>query len=179
MPDYEKLTSLALECGFTNAGPLDPSTLVFMDEVRDMCAADKCQMYDKSWACPPACGTLEEMRKKVEGYKHGLIVQTVGEMEDSLDWEAIQDTAAKQGENFMKLEAELEKLFPKLVAMGTGTCTRCTKCTYPDAPCRFPEKLFTSMEGCGLLVSKVCTDNGMPYNYGPNRIAYTGCFLFN
>ena len=33
------------------------------------------------------------------------------------------------------------------------------------------------MEAYGLMVNQVCLDNGLHYNYGPNTIAYTGCFL--
>ena len=56
----EDLKALAKECGFDVAEDLDPKTLKFLPEVRDMCAADRCRHYNKSWACPPACGTLEE-----------------------------------------------------------------------------------------------------------------------
>ncbi len=178
MLDYDSLTKKALDAGFTNAGPLDVSTLDFMPEVRDMCAADRCQSYNKSWACPPACGSLEDMRDKVKKYKSGLLVQTVGQLEDNMDWEAMQKTAEDQAENFDRLFDVLKKDYPDLLAMGTGTCTRCKPCTYIEGkPCRFPDKLVYSMEACGLFVSKVCTDNGMKYNHGPNTVAYTACFL--
>jgi predicted metal-binding protein len=178
MLNFEELTQLAKDCGFTQAGPLDVSTLEFLPEVRDMCASDRCQSHGKNWACPPACGTLEEMRDKVKAYTSGILVQTVGQLEDNLDWETMQQTAEDQAEHFRKLQDALTTLYPNHLAMGTGTCTKCQKCTYPEGkPCRFPEKLTYSMEACGLFVSKVCTDNGMKYNYGPNTVAYTACFL--
>ena len=68
---------------------------------------------------------------------------------------------------------------PDLLPLNAGCCTVCKQCTCPDAPCRFPEKAISSMEAYGLLVNQVCTDSGLQYNYGPNTIAYTGCFLFN
>ena len=33
------------------------------------------------------------------------------------------------------------------------------------------------MEAYGMLVLEVCKDNHLGYYYGPNTIAYTGCFL--
>ena len=177
MLDYEKLFKLAEECGFNSYGKLDVSTLKFLPEVRDMCQANTCGMYNKSWACPPACGTLDEMREKVQGYNEGILVQTVGQLEDSMDWEGIQETSKKQADNFAKMWEELEKEYVNIMAMGTGACTKCKKCTYPDAPCRFPDKVASSMEACGLVVSDVCTANGVKYNHGPNTICYTGCFL--
>lgn len=178
MLDYDALKMLSLDAGFTNSGPLDVSTLEFLPEVRDMCASDRCQSYNKSWACPPACGTLEDMRAKVKGYSKGLLVQTVGQLEDNFDWDNMQKSAQDQSENFERLWTVLEKDYPNLLSMGTGTCTKCKPCTYIDGkPCRFPERLLYSMEACGLFVSKVCTDNNLKYNYGPNTVAYTGCFL--
>jgi len=177
MPDYEKLAVMANECGFTHSAPLDISTLEFLQEVRDMCSADKCTKYNTTWSCPPACASLEEMRKRVTGYSGGLLVQTVGEIEDSYDWEGITDTGARHKENFGKMRDEIEKGHPSVLAMGAGSCTLCETCTYPDMPCRFPERMAASMEACGLYVSKVCTDNGLRYNYGQDKIAFTSCFL--
>lgn len=177
MINYELLVRLAKETGFTYAAPLDVSTLEFLPSVRDMCAADRCHSYNKNWACPPASGTLEEMREKVKAYSKGLLVQTVGELEDNYDWEGMQQAAAGHAEHFVKLHDLLLKEYPGLLAMSAGTCTRCAKCTYPDNPCRFPDKLTYSMESSGLFVSKVCTDNNLQYNYGENKVTYTSCFL--
>ena len=177
MLDYDKLFKLAEECGFNSYGKLDVSTLEFLPEVRDMCAVNTCGMYNKSWACPPACGTLEEMRERVKKYTRGIIVQTVGQLEDSLDWDGIQEAAEKQSVSYQKMMKALKEEYPDLMPMGTGACTNCKKCTYPDEPCRFPDKLVSSMEACGLVVSNVCTANGVPYNHGKDTICYTGCFL--
>jgi predicted metal-binding protein len=65
------------------------------------------------------------------------------------------------------------------MAMGTGGCSRCAKCAYPDEPCRFPDKLCPSMEGAGLVVNEVCTANGLKYNHGKDTICYTGCYLLD
>jgi len=177
MIDYKKLAEIAGECGFTNFAPLDVSTLEFLQEVRDMCNGKQCNRYGKSWSCPPACPTLEEMRERVTGYTGGILVQTVGDLEDSYDWDGIQDTAKRQSVNFGRMWDDVEKECPSVLAMGTGGCIKCETCTYPDAPCRFPDRMASSMEACGLFVSKVCTDNSLAYNYGPNKIAFTACFL--
>ena len=177
MPDFDKLTEIAGGCGFTHYAPLDVTTLEFLQDVRDMCNAKQCNRFDKSWACPPACGTLEEMRERVKGFSGGLLVQTVGDLEDSYDWDGIQETAKRQHENFERMWGELEKEYSSIFAMGTGGCIKCETCAYPDEPCRFPERMAASMEACGLFVSKVCTDNNLAYNYGPNKMAFTACFL--
>ncbi len=176
MTDYK---ALALECGFSNVEPLDPKTLKFLPDVRSMCAADRCQSYGKTWSCPPACGELDYWEERCKPYTKGLILQTVGDREDSYDFEAMMEVAKDNDRHFEEYTDILREKRADFVAMSAGTCTRCAKCTYPDAPCRFPEKLYPSMEACGLFVSGVCRDNGVSYYYGDEKIAYTCCILYN
>jgi len=177
MIDYERLSEIARECGFTHSTPLDISTLEFMQEVRDMCNAQHCSNYGTSWSCPPACVPLEEMRERIKGYSQGIIVQTVGDIEDSYDWEGIMNTGAELKKSFALMRGKLIKENRNILAMGAGVCKLCESCTYPDSQCRFPDRMEISMEAYGLLVSKVCKDNGLAYNYGPDKIAFTACFL--
>ena len=176
MTDY---ASLALQCGFTNAAPLDVGSLHFLSEVRDMCRADRCRNYGKSWSCPPACGDLAFWTERAKRYDSGLLLQTVGEIEDSYDFEGMQAVSALNKQQVDALADALHAADADFLLMAAGTCKRCEKCTYPDAPCRFPDKLFPSMEACGLFVSQVCRDNGVDYYYGSDRIAYTCCLLYN
>ena len=178
MLNYEELAAQGKAAGFTHVVPLDISTIQLMPEVRDMCATNSCGAYGQKWSCPPGCGTLEECRQRLQGYTEGILVQTVGELEDEMDYESMQETGQRHKEAFERFYAQLRPQYPDMLAVGTGGCTQCKTCTYPDQPCRFPEKAISSMEAYGLLVNQVCTDSGLQYNYGPNTIAYTGCFLF-
>ena len=81
----QELTALAGKIGFEHTGSLDPATIELKEEVREMCASGKCAMYDKRWSCPPGCGTLDDCRELLKGYTHGILVQSVGELEDSFD----------------------------------------------------------------------------------------------
>ena len=174
----EDLIQIGLDCGFTEAVPLDPKTLVLRQEVRDMCAVNKCGAYNSNWTCPPACGTLEEMGEKIAKYSRGVLLQTTGRMEDEYDIEVMMEAPKKHRENFKKFVEKLRELYPDSMPMGAGGCRNCQKCTYPDAPCRFPEKATVSMEGCGLVVTEVCQSAGVPYYYGPNTITYCACALY-
>jgi predicted metal-binding protein len=175
--DTNTLVREALEFGFSHAGELNVKSLVFMPEVRDMCGAGKCNQFGKNWRCPPGCGSIEEAAERAAQYSYGLIVQTTGQMEDDFDYETIQTAGAKHKENFDFLVEKLRARYPDMLPMGAGTCTICKECTYPHAPCRFPERSISSMEAYGLWVSKVCELSGIPYNYGKLTLTYTSCYL--
>lgn len=177
MLNMDQLNALATESGFTHCGPLDASTIELKDEVRAMCNANACRVYGKNWSCPPACGELPELRERINQYHSGILVQTVGDVEDSMDFEGMMEAQEAHKEHFEAMHEELLKTWPNLLALGAGTCTRCKECTYPDAPCRFPEKRVSSMEAYGMVVMETCKANNMGYYYGPEHIAYTSCFL--
>ena len=174
----QEFCALAKEIGFEQAGPLDPATIELKEEVREMCASGKCAMYDKRWSCPPGCGTLDECRELLKGYTRGILVQSVGELEDNFDIETMMETEAAHKERFYAMRKALVEKGIDALAAGAGCCTICPECTYPDAPCRFPEQKMSSMEALGMLVLEVCKANDMRYFYGENTIAYTSCFLF-
>lgn len=172
-----ELCALALELGFEHSAPLDPATIELKQEVREMCASGKCAMYDRRWSCPPGCGSLEDCREVLKGYTRGVLVQSVGELEDSFDVETMMETEASHKERFTAMTNALRDRQTGALPIGAGCCTLCRDCTYPDAPCRFPDRKMTSMEAMGMLVVEVCKANGLDYFYGQNTIAYTSCFL--
>lgn len=174
---YEALIRRALDAGFSYAAELDCATLDLLQEVRDMCSVNSCGMYGKNLACPPACGSLEECRALVKRYYGGIIVQTVGDVEDSLDFEGMMEAEEKHRRQFYAMAEELRKEYPDVLPLGSGCCMICKECAGPDGPCRFPEKRISSLEAFGVLVNDLCSRNGLKYYYGPQKIAYTACFL--
>lgn len=174
---YEELALDAKAAGFTAWAPLNGAHVELRQQVRDMCAANSCGQYGKRWSCPPGCGSLDDCRAALAEYGGGILVQTVGEVEDSFDFEAMAAIEAEHKAHFGRMYASLRRRGVPALALGAGCCTKCQTCTYPDAPCRFPKEMVSSMEAYGMLVSQVCQSGGLPYYYGPGRLAYTGCFL--
>ena len=174
----EHLIQLLKEIGFETVAELDVTTLKALPEVRQMCEVNTCGAYNTRWSCPPGCGSVEECNEIMHRYGKGILVQTVGDIEDSLDWEGIMEVKEVHDKRFLKgtelMRGELEEVLP----LGDGACRRCKECTYPDEPCRFPDLASASMEAFGLFVSDVCKKNGILYNYGNGKMCYTGCYLF-
>ena len=178
MPRMEVLLNMAQEAGFTHACPLRIDTVELKQEVRQMCAENTCGRYGRNWSCPPACGELEDLRAQVAAFGCGLLVQTVGDVEDSFDFEAMMEIEQRHKENMERLQAQLLPLGVPVLCLGAGSCTLCKICTYPDAPCRFPDKLYPSLEGYGILVTELAKKAGLNYNGGANTVSYFGMLCF-
>lgn len=166
----------AKEIGFDIAVAIDPQTLMAREDVRAMCAEDKCGGYNKNWTCPPAVGTIEDCQQKMNRYTRGILLQSVGYMRKNVDSKCYRETEQRHMENFYALAEELRKEYPDALCLGAGGCRVCKQCTYPE-PCRFPQKAVSSMEGYGLFVTQVCRDAGVLYHHGEKTITYTACIL--
>lgn len=173
----QELKKLAEDCGFDHCGMMNMEALVFDPQVREMCAADRCQNYGRSWSCPPGCGTLEEIAQRVAGYARGILLQSTGLLEDDFDLDTMMETEARHRERFFSYVEKLRGLGLDILPMASGACSACSTCTYPHAPCRDPRRAIPSMEAYGLMVSRVCLESGLGYYYGPGTITYTACVL--
>lgn len=173
----ENWIRIAKECGFAHAAPLDISTLVPRQAVRDMCAGDKCGAYGKNWTCPPHCGTLAECEEKIHGYSGGILLQTVGILKKTIDTKGYARTEQAHLEALHRFARAIRQEYPDALCLGSGGCRICESCAWPE-DCRFPRLACASMEGYGLFVTQVCRDNAMEYYYGPKTISYTACVLF-
>ena len=67
----------ALSMGFADAAIMDTKDLVFVPEYRQFCEDNLCGNYNLVPACPPTCGTVEEMQAKALKYEKALVLQTV------------------------------------------------------------------------------------------------------
>ena len=179
MNELDRIMEIIEAAGFSHTGKISMDTVELRDEVRDMCRNGNCGKYDRNWSCPPGCGTLDQCRQQLLSYKTGILVQTVGEIEDSMDWEGMKDTEERHKKTFLETAEKLRKIAPGFLPLGAGTCTLCRECTYPDSPCRQPERRISSMEAYGILVSDICSGNQVKYYYGTKTIAYTSCYFFD
>lgn len=171
----EQWLQIALETGFTYAVGIPEDAVKLLPEVRSMCESNTCHAYGKNWSCPPACGTLEECSRRLSGYSRGILLQTVGEVEDWMDFEGMMRVEKQHKDTLERFVNRIRQEVPDVLPLGSGGCRICETCTYPDNPCRFPERCFSSMEAYGMEVSRICKNCGLEYNYGPGKIAYTAC----
>lgn len=174
-----KIENAAKETGFLEIGYVNIGTLKYYPEVRSICEKNSCGGYGASWACPPATGTLEECRSRVEQYKKMLVFTQMYKLEDSFDYEGM----VEGGRSFKKLaeafKYKLDNITKDCLLLANEGCRKCEVCTYPDAPCRFPELLFPPLEGYGFIVSELSREAGVKYNNGSETVTYFGAVLFN
>ena len=175
--DLSKMIRAAEERGFVQA-VLPTEELIFEPGIRAMCEANVCQSYGSCWACPPAVGTLEECRDRAMRYRWLLLFSKKYPLEDSFDWEGMV-AAMKDFKREVDLFGRAVKsLLSDFLLLSNEGCSRCKSCTWPSAPCRFPDRLWHSIEGYGLNIGELAKKGGIPYNNGPETVTWFGGLLF-
>lgn len=150
----------------------------FHPEVRAICEGNACGRYGKTWVCPPAMGTYEECRKFCRSFAHAFVFTGKYDLEDSYDFEGMMEGK----DRFQKMCRQIRDLWKEeygnCVLLGNGACENCKTCTYPDAPCRFPESLIHPIEGYGVMVNRLAQTAGIRYINGKNTVTYFAAVLY-
>ena len=175
-----RLMQTVLESGATHTAMVEIGNIVFCESLRDMCAMNSCGHYAKCWVCPPAVGPVADWRARVESYDGGVIVQTVYQLEDSFDFEGMTAASEVHKCNYLAAVEAVRAgfAFKELLTLNAGSCSICATCTYPDAPCRFPDRAIVSVEACGIDVNNTLVSCGLKYNNGKATVSYVGMILF-
>ena len=176
--DYEKLNERLAELPLYIYEFIDTSELVFADRVRYICETE-CPQYGKSWACPPAVGTVEECRARVSRYKKGLLMSTITEVSDIANITETLATRAPHEAITRQVRDLLAEQAKDILVLSTESCAVCEKCAYPDAPCRHPERMFPCVESYGILVTDLAEKHGIDFLAGGNIVTWFSLLLYN
>lgn len=174
---FEKIDYSGL--GIFQHGVVSTDSIVFSTQIRDLCEGNVCGQYGTTWACPPAVGSMEACMKTCLSYNSIMTFSVKYDISDSFDWEGMT-TAHKDFKVVCdKLFAELIQETRNFVLLSNESCIRCKECTYPTSPCRFPDLLFPSIEGYGIIISELAKSCGINYSNGVNTVTYFGAVLFD
>ncbi|MBR3842663.1 MAG: DUF2284 domain-containing protein [Christensenellaceae bacterium] len=150
----------------------------FSESVVKACEANYCGMYGKTWTCPPGVGKAEDWQKKVLSYENALVFSCKYDLEDSFDFEGMTEGQQKTKEIFLSIVDAMKKDGCNFMGLSCSGCNICEKCTYPDAPCRFPEKAIPSVEATGIYVVDLAKKTGIHYHNGANTVTYFCTIMF-
>lgn len=165
--------------GFFQYGVVDTMDINFSQEVRAMCEVNTCREYGKTWACPPAVGTVDECKKRIRQYEKMLIFSVKYDLEDSFDFEGMMEGAKQFKKACRAFDKAIKPYLEHYLILSNEGCDLCKECTYPDASCRFPDRVHGSLEGNGIFVNEIAKLAQVKYNNGANTVTYFGALVCN
>lgn len=173
----QEMIRLAEELGFASAAVIDTEDIVFIPAFRPLCEENLCGKYGVNYACPPACGTVEEVAARVRSYRRALVLQTMWDIDDPMD--VAQTKPAKTAHNRMALELK-DRIGGDGLVAGAGGCDLCRECALVHGePCRFPDRKFSCMSAYCVFVQDLAQRCGMEYDCGPGVVGFFGMYCFD
>lgn len=179
--NYENIIEDILNEGAAYAKYFKPENLVFSSKFRKYCEDNLCGHYGSNWMCPPAVGSIEELKEKVMKFESGVVFQTLNKIEGLSDKEGLAKARDLHNDflrnitKFIKEKYVDMDIFP----MGAGQCEICNKCAYLHGEkCIHPEMAVPSAEACGIDLGELLKSCGLKFSYSEDSIAYISLLLF-
>ena len=155
-----------------------PSELEFNERIRWICE-NECLMYGRSWACPPAVGTVAECKEKCLRYENCLLISTIVEVADIADIKETLDTRHDHEKLTNQVRDILRELGEKPYILSTESCAICSRCAYLDGlPCRMPGKMHPCVESHGINVVPILESRGLEFQFGANVVTWISLLFF-
>ena len=180
MLDHDLLIRTALENGATKAMIIPQEKVITNRAFWDICAGNGCGNFSQCWNCPPAIGEIDDLMAKIRTYTHGVLYQTIWEIEDSFDFEGMGEAGSQHQATSRRIQKAIKNVLGEgFLHLSSGGCDLCERCAKKDnEPCRFPEKLLPPMEGYGIDVYRTAKGTELKYINGENTVTYFGLVLF-
>ena len=171
----------ALQSGATKAAVINNEQIITDASFYDICEHGHCGSFGLCYACPPDIGPVEENMKLIRTFRYGLLYQTIGQIEDSYDFEGMAEVSRKHAATGVKLRKAIEHFYTEpTLQLSCGGCHICEKCLKRDnLPCRHPDLVMPAMEGMGIDVYRTTSSTDLLYINGQNTVTYFGLVLFD
>lgn len=175
--NQEKLEQQITEYPVCEYAFIDPKDIAFLEQVRYICETE-CPQYGKSWSCPPAVGTVPECQKRCSIFTGGFLFTTIAEVNDIANMEETLATRMEHEEITRHIRDLFKEQCEEIQVLSTESCSVCETCAYPDAPCRFPDKMFPCIESYGILVTDLAEKYGISFMNGSNVVTWFSLILY-
>jgi len=156
---------------------IDPSELIFTDRVRYVCETE-CPMYGKTWACPPAVGEVSACEARCRAFDGVLLISTITEVSDIANIDETLATRPGHEEITRRVHEMIKTQAADTFVLSTEACAHCKECTYPHAPCRFPDRMYPCVESHGILVTDLAERHGIDFLAGSNLVTWFSLIFY-
>lgn len=177
--NLEKMEALIASYPICQYGFLYTRELVFSDHVRQICQQE-CECYGTTWSCPPAVGSVDKCSRKCLNYRKALLFTTLAEVSDTALLKETLATRKDHEEVTRGLLLDIKNsMYEDCMALSSESCHICEQCTYPDAPCRHPDKMFPCIESYGILVTESAEKCQIDFFYDSTTVTWFGMIFFD
>lgn len=170
----QELIKLAQQEGFL-AAVISPEEIPVDGKFRVFCEENRCGKYNANYSCPPACGTVEELRQKLLGEERALILETQWPINGYEDKAGIEQGKLEHNAVVLKLLDTIRKSRMDGFCSGYNGCPLCKPCRQVEGkPCAFPDKRISCMSAYCIDVAELAKRCNLPFAWDSNMLHLFG-----
>lgn len=178
MTDKE-LINLAKSEGFT-AVLTTPDKLPIDPKFRVYCEENLCGNYNANYSCPPDCGTVEELQKKVLAEDKVLVIQTIWDIAGYEDKAAIQRAKESHNAAALRLMEKIRQNGYSGFCSGYNGCHLCTPCKRrKNLPCIHPDLRISCLSAYCVDVAELAKRCNLPFAWSKEKLHLFGTIAFH
>ena len=157
---------------------IDPKKLEFTERIRWICEHE-CPMYNKTWACPPAVGSVSACKARCNAFNGCLLISTIVEGADISDIEETLATRPDHEAVTNQVRDMMREFGVEPYVLSTESCAHCDRCAWLDGePCRLPDRMHPCVESHGINILAVIEEMGLTFQYGENVVTWFSLLFF-
>ena len=177
MTDKE-LLEIAKDAGFS-AVIIPTEKIVVDSKFRPFCEDNLCGNYGANYACPPDCGSVEEVRQRLMVQNRALVLQTIWDIGSYENKEGILGAKKAHGAAILQLMEKLRQLGLQGFCLGYGGCSLCSPCKrIENQPCAHPDKKISCLSAYCIDVAKLAEESGLEFAWTPDKLYLFGLIAF-
>ena len=178
MMDLELLESQLAELPLYGYFHIDPKGLEFSDRIRWICEHE-CPMCGRTWACPPAVGSVTYCRGKCLSHENCLMIATIVEVADIANIDETLATRPDHEAITNQVRDLMRQQGVEPYVLSTEACTECQRCAYLDGqPCRHPDRMHPCVESHGINLIPTLEENGIEFQFGANVVTWVSLLFY-
>ena len=176
MTDLE-LIKLAETAGF-HAAVLPAKEIPVDGAFRKFCEDNLCGKYNANYACPPGCGTVEDVHQRLFAHDRALVLQAIYEIGSYENQATILNSKKNLNLAVLNLTEDLRRTGIDCFCLGYGGCPLCDPCKQVEGePCAFPEKRISCISAYCIDVGKLAERCTMEFAWTPEKLYLFGMVL--
>ena len=111
--------------------------------------------------------------------KNAFVFTHKGRIDDYSDLKKMDALRDETMAILFEISQKLSENGVRHLSLGCGGCNECPDCTYPDSPCRFPEKAVPPVESFGIDVGLLAERKGLTYYAGDGIVTFFCTILYD
>ena len=90
-----------------------------------------------------------------------------------------KDTRADHEELTRQAAELVRQQTEDIYVLSSEACAECEECSYPAAPCRFPDRMNPCIESHGILLTDTLEALGIEFQFGGNVVTWFSLVFYN